>query len=186
MGYGARVAALALGLAAASLPLTAPAAPADPGWPRVFRQDGKQLTVYQPQVDYWNGYTNLHFACAIAVSGVSPEEQFGTVGEDALTLMDRPARTVALVATSRKVTFPNRPDDVVASLRQVVEQLAPSGKVIWCRLTVWWPISIPQLSRTSAPWRSTSIRRRSTTVPGPQCSSSSWASRNSSPWRITG
>ena len=43
---------------------------ADPGWPRVFKQDGKQLTVYQPQVDYWHGYTNLHFRCAIAVKGV--------------------------------------------------------------------------------------------------------------------
>ncbi len=34
------------------------AEPADPGWPRVFKKDGAHLTVYQPQVDYWNGYTN--------------------------------------------------------------------------------------------------------------------------------
>ena len=26
------------------------AQPADPGWPRVFKQGGQQLTVYQPQV----------------------------------------------------------------------------------------------------------------------------------------
>ena len=63
--------ALTLALSAASLPLTAQAAPYDPGWPRVLQQDGKQLTVYQPQVDYWNGYTNLQFRCVIAVKGVS-------------------------------------------------------------------------------------------------------------------
>lgn len=26
-------------------------APNDPGWPRVFEKDGKQLTAYQPQMD---------------------------------------------------------------------------------------------------------------------------------------
>jgi hypothetical protein len=31
----------------------------DPGWPRMFQKGKKQLTVYQPQVDYWNGYTNM-------------------------------------------------------------------------------------------------------------------------------
>ncbi len=122
-------AALTVALSAASLPLTAQTAPPDPGWPRVFKQDGKQLTVYQPQVDYWNGYTNLQFRCVIAVKGVSPEEQFGTLEEDAMTLVDRTARLVALVAVNRDVSFPNRPDDVVASLRQAVEQLAPSSKV---------------------------------------------------------
>jgi hypothetical protein len=29
---------------------------ADPGWPRVIQKDGKQLTVYQPQVDYWKDF----------------------------------------------------------------------------------------------------------------------------------
>ena len=122
-------AALTVALSAASLPLTAQAAPYDPGWPRVFNQDGKQLTVYQPQVDYWNGYTNLHFTCAIAVSGVSDQDQYGMLGVDAMTVTDHAARTVAIVPLKRDVSFPNRPDDVVASLRQAVQQLAPAGKV---------------------------------------------------------
>jgi len=122
-------AALAVALSAAWLPLTAPAVPYDPGWPRVFKQDGKQLTVYQPQVDYWNGYTNLHFHCAIAVSGVSADDQYGMLDVDASTVTDHAARTVAIVLLKRNVSFPNRPDDVVASLRQAVEQLAPPGKV---------------------------------------------------------
>jgi hypothetical protein len=122
-------AALAVALSAISLPLTGQAAPDDPGWPRVFKQDGKQLTVYQPQVDFWNGYTNLHFTCAIAVGGVSDQVQYGTLEVDAVTVTDHAARSVAIMPLKRNVTFPNRPDDVVASLRQAVEQLAPAGKV---------------------------------------------------------
>jgi len=121
--------ALAVALSAVSLPLTTRAAPSDPGWPRVFKQDGKQLTVYQPQVDYWKGYTNLHFTCAIAVKGVSEDEQYGMAAVDAMTVTDHAARTVAIVPLKRDVSFPNRPDEQVASLRQAVEQLAPFGKV---------------------------------------------------------
>ncbi|MEI6783631.1 MAG: hypothetical protein WCQ21_22290, partial [Verrucomicrobiota bacterium] len=69
--------ATSLLVVATSLTFTAAAQPADPGWPRVFQRAGKQLTVYQPQVDYWNGYTNLHFRCAIAVKGVLKQERFG-------------------------------------------------------------------------------------------------------------
>ena len=43
---------------------TVTAQPADPGWPRIIKKDGKQLTIYQSQVDYWIGYTNLHFRLA--------------------------------------------------------------------------------------------------------------------------
>ncbi len=60
----------------------------DIGWPRVIKQDGKQLTIYQPQVDHWHGHTNLHFRCAIAVKGVLKDEKFGVVEVDALTVAD--------------------------------------------------------------------------------------------------
>ena len=73
---------LAVALTAASPPLRAQTDAADPGWPRVFKEDKQQLTVYQPQVDYWNGYTNLHFRCAIAVKGVSKQEKFGVAEVD--------------------------------------------------------------------------------------------------------
>ena len=68
-----RVGGLALMLALFNSAQAQPSA--DPGWPRVFKKDKKQLTVYQPQVDYWYGYTNLHFRCAIAVKGVMKQEQ---------------------------------------------------------------------------------------------------------------
>lgn len=117
----------------ATLAMTAVAlqpTPADPGWPRVFKQGSKQLTVYQPQVDYWNGYTNLHFRCAIAVKGVLKQEKFGVAEVDALTVTDHSARIVALVPFKREVRFANVPESDLARLRQAVDQLKPPNQAV--------------------------------------------------------
>ena len=109
--------------------LTAGAQSADPGWPRVFKKDGKQLTVYQPQVDYWRGYTNLHFRCAIAVKGVLKQERFGVAEVDALTMTDQANRIVAIVPLKRDLRFPNVSADELAKLREAAVQLNPPGHV---------------------------------------------------------
>lgn len=101
---------------------------ADPGWPRVFKQGKQQLTVYQPQVDYWNGYTNLHFRCAIAVKGVSKQEKFGVAEVDAVTVADHTARIVAIVPLKRDLRFANVPEPELTKLRQAVEKLHPSSQ----------------------------------------------------------
>src|SRR6476619_1710162 len=80
----------ALAFFAALVSLTSGAAPADPGWPRAFRSGNQELTVHQPQVEYWNGFTNRQLRCAIAVKGVTPQEKFGTVEVDATTVADQP------------------------------------------------------------------------------------------------
>ena len=123
---------MVLGAALALLPAALPASaqPADPGWPRVFKQDKKQLTVYQPQVDYWNGYTNLHFRCAIAVKGVLKQEKFGVAEIDAVTVTDHAARIVALVPTQRDLRFPNCSDSELAALRRAVDELKPPGQAL--------------------------------------------------------
>ena len=102
---------------------------ADPGWPRVFTKDKMQLTVYQPQVDYWNGYTNLHFRCAIALKGVSKQEKFGVAEVDALTVTDHSARIVAIVPLKREFRFANVPEPELTKLREAAEQLRPMGQV---------------------------------------------------------
>src|SRR5512138_988358 len=107
---------------------TAGGQPADPGWPRVFKQGKQQLTVYQPQVDYWNGYTNIHFRCAIAVKGVLKQEKFGVAEVDAVTVTDQAARIVAMVPTQRDVRFPNCTDSELATLRRAVDDLRPPGE----------------------------------------------------------
>lgn len=115
-------------LAMAQLTLMAIAQPADPGWPRIFKSGSKQLTVYQPQVDYWNGYTNIHFRCAIAVKGVLKDEKFGVAEVDAVTVTDQSTRVVALVPTKRELRFANVPEPDLTKLRQAVEALHPSGQ----------------------------------------------------------
>jgi len=114
---------------AASL-LSAFAQTPDPGWPRVFKAKGKELTVYQPQVDYWNGYTNIHFRCAIAVKGATKQEKFGVTEVDAVTVTDHDARIVALVPTQRDIRFPNTSDSELASLHRAVDELHPPGRAI--------------------------------------------------------
>ena len=121
-------AALAVALSAFPPPVIAQTAPKDPGWPRVFEKDGKTLTIYQPQVDSWDGYTNLHFHCAIAVDGVTTDQQYGMVEEDASTVTDQATRTVVITPVKRTVTFANRPDAEVIELRAAVDQLAPPNK----------------------------------------------------------
>lgn len=101
--------------------------PSDPGWPRVFTKDNIQLSVYQPQVDYWNGYTNLHCRCAIAVKGVAKQEKFGVAEIDAVTVTDHDARLVALLPVRRDIRFPNTSDSELASLRAAVDELKPPG-----------------------------------------------------------
>ncbi|HOB98666.1 MAG TPA: hypothetical protein PKM43_07965 [Verrucomicrobiota bacterium] len=125
-----RLTAIGLGLALGQAALLATAQSADPGWPRVFKQDKKQLTVYQPQVDYWNGYTNIHFRCAIAVKGVTKQEKFGVAEVDAVTVTDHAARIVALVPTQRELRFPNCSDSELAALRRAVDELKPPGQAL--------------------------------------------------------
>src|ERR1051326_4126944 len=122
--------ALSLALALGAEPTALAQPVADPGWPRVFKGSGKELTVYQPQVDYWNGYTNIHFRCAIAVKGVTKKESFGVAEVDAVTVTDHDARIVALVPTQRDIRFPNASDSDLASLRRAVDELHPPGRAI--------------------------------------------------------
>lgn len=125
-----RLLAAAFGLLLWQLAPVANAQTADPGWPRVFKKDKKQLTVYQPQVDYWNGYTNLHFRCAIAVKGVTKQEKFGVAEIDAVTVTDHAARIVAVVPTQRDLRFPNCSDSELAALRRAVDELKPLGQAL--------------------------------------------------------
>jgi hypothetical protein len=104
---------------------------ADPGWPREFEKKGKQLTIYQPQVDYWKDYKDLHFRCAISVkTGASKKEKLGVAEIDADTVTDHTARAVAVMPKKRELRFPNTSDAEAASLRSVVDELSPPGRAV--------------------------------------------------------
>ncbi|ACU89187.1 hypothetical protein [Desulfomicrobium baculatum] len=115
----------------AALSVTAAAASDDQGWPRVFQKDGKELTVYQPQVDFWQDYKVLHARFAIAVkTGAKKEEKYGVVETEAQTVVDQDARTVALIPKSRELRFPNTSDSEAAALKAVADELYPPGQAL--------------------------------------------------------
>lgn len=105
--------------------------PADPGWPRVFTQGGRVLTVHQPQVDYWKNYVYLHYRCAISVkAGPAAKESLGVAEVDAVTAVDHAARSVLLTTTKRELRFPNRSAPEADALRAVVDEMKPVSELI--------------------------------------------------------
>lgn len=105
------------------------AAPNDPGWPRVIAKNGKELTIYQPQIDSWQDYKNIHARFAIAVKdGKSKKETFGVAEWDAETVVDQAARVVAILPKKRELRFPNTTEAEAAALRSAVEEIQPFGQ----------------------------------------------------------
>ena len=89
-------------------PAAAPAGP-DP-WPKSADVNGTKYTVYQPQLDSWDGYRfEAHSAVSVLPPGYS-EPIFGVINVTAATLVDRLARTVQFSDLQViKVTFPSEP-----------------------------------------------------------------------------
>ncbi len=122
---------LMLLISTSSFALASQAAPEDPGWPRLVQGEGKELIIYQPQVDYWTDYKILHFRCAIAVkTGKSAKEKFGVAEIEADTVVDHGNRVVALQPRLRTLRFPNTSDYEANSLRKVVDELYPQGRAL--------------------------------------------------------
>jgi hypothetical protein len=94
-------------------------------WPREATEGGRTFTVYQPQIETWDG-TRLHARAAVSVeSAASPLQHFGVVWFSARTEVDKVNRLVAL-ADFRvdKVAFPSEPDRA-ADYQKVLERRLP-------------------------------------------------------------
>lgn len=114
---------------AAPVPMTIASEPSDPGWPRLLQADGRELLIYQPQVDSWTDYRNLHFRCAISIkTGKNAKERFGVAEIEAETVVDQVNRVVALLPKTRELRFPNTSDSEAKSLRRTVDELHPPGQ----------------------------------------------------------
>ena len=124
------VALLALLVApAVSAQAPAPMPPAsavtpDP-WPKTLAQGGQTFTVFQPQLDSWDGYNiEAHAAVSVLPDGTK-DATFGVVELKAITVVDRTARSVAFqdiqVASPR---FPSAPDKANAFGVAVQQALA--------------------------------------------------------------
>lgn len=110
-------------LPAASSP---PGDAADPGWPRLIEAGGKRLTIYQPQIDSWPDYQEIHFRCAIAVlDRGAKEERFGVLEVAARTTVDHSTREVVAQPLDRQVRFANLPAAEEQRLAKIVDELLP-------------------------------------------------------------
>ncbi|WPC27108.1 autotransporter [Pseudomonas moraviensis] len=87
---------LTLGNAWAAAPAAKPdAAPSEPTWPQVISSGKSKLTVYQPQLDSWDGYT-LNARAAVEATAADGKSTYGIVEFSAHTLVDKATRWVAL------------------------------------------------------------------------------------------
>ena len=94
-------------------------------WPREAMEGDRTFTVYQPQIEQWDG-TRLHARAAVSVeSAASPLQHFGVVWFSARAEVDKVNRLVAL-ADFRvdKVVFPSEPDRA-AEYQKVLERRLP-------------------------------------------------------------
>jgi hypothetical protein len=133
--------AWAVGLASAKAPATPPAAPAgkaspvpepvDGGWPRVVPTTAGSLTIYQPQLDSWDGY-RLEFLAAVSMTAKDASTPvYGVVFGNAKTLVDGERRLVALSDREfRKAVFPSAPDKEAAWLEVMRKEVTPQVKEI--------------------------------------------------------
>ncbi len=100
--------------------------PPDPGWPRVLKKNGNELTIYQPQVDSWNNYSDLVFRCAIAVKTAGTKERkYGIAEIETKTKTDHGNRTVVMIPQKRELRFPNLSDTEASTLRNLVNEIQP-------------------------------------------------------------
>src|SRR5471032_2988453 len=92
-----------------------------PTWPQVLNAGDTKLTIYQPQLDSWDGYT-LQARAAGEATGADGKSTYGIVQFSAHTLVDKATRWVVLDQyTLTKADFPSsavQADSWVAALKK--------------------------------------------------------------------
>lgn len=74
----------------------APAAAAEIPWPRTVVSGGNTITIYEPQVDSWDGHDLVARNAVGIQSAGQPEPTYGVVTLKAITLVDKSSRKVSL------------------------------------------------------------------------------------------
>ncbi len=83
-------------------------------WPKTAQVSGAKYTLYQPQLESWDGYNLVgHAAVSVQPSGAN-SPTFGAINITAVTIVDREARTVHFQnILVDKATFPSAPAKAV-------------------------------------------------------------------------
>jgi hypothetical protein len=106
----------------------APSAPesVDGGWPRVVNTSVGTLTIYQPQLDSWDGI-RLEFLAAVSMTEKGTQNPiYGVVWGNARTQTDGDTRLVTFSDRQfKKAAFPSAPDKQAAWLEVIRKEVAP-------------------------------------------------------------
>lgn len=101
------------------------------GWPRVFAKHGNTIELFQPQVDSWKDYANIHFRMAVAVTPKNETQPiYGVVTVQGDSLVDHDAQMVLITNLDVVVGFPGLPDDKAAKMKHLVHELLPKKEYL--------------------------------------------------------
>ncbi|MFO1498965.1 MAG: autotransporter [Verrucomicrobiota bacterium] len=93
----------------------------DPGWPRLVVSQGMTNTLYQPQLDSWDGQQLVAHAAVALQSAETPQPVFGVVSMAARTVVDKVQRVVQLhdlqLTSARFPAIPEKVEVILAQLR---------------------------------------------------------------------
>ena len=104
---------------------------ADNGWPRTFTSDGDRFSIYQPQVDTWNGNRIDLYSAVELKSEKDKSAKYGVVWLEARTEVDKINRLVTLdQAHVTKVKFPTAADKEPALMRLLQTKLPAVAKTV--------------------------------------------------------
>src|SRR5262245_46406549 len=130
MALGLSFALLAAGPAVLAQGASAQAQPPADPWPRDVQLTRAVATVYQPQVEKWEGDTP-QFRAAFAAKPSGGNENFGVIWGEAHTAVDRAARMVRLSDFSlTRVKFPTLADNGSSYLRELRQHLPTAARDI--------------------------------------------------------
>lgn len=120
-----------IGFAAQPAAARAPSPPTDIGWPRQFSSGGTTLTIYQPQLDSWDGRRlQSHAAVSVRPQGAA-DSTFGVIWISARTGVDKESRLVDLENVEfPKAIFPSAPASEGAYLDMFRRELPKRSKAV--------------------------------------------------------
>jgi hypothetical protein len=126
--------------------------PVDGGWPREVKTTAGVVTIYQPQVDAWDGSRLAVYAAVSVKEKADAEPFYGVLWADGRTVVDKEARLVTFTDREfKKVVFPSQPAKGAAMLEVLRKEVAPVTRTLALdRLTAMLELSeMDKVARTA-------------------------------------
>ena len=115
-----------------TIPSNAQEAAVEPlGWPRKIEVSEGTITIYQPQVEYFEG-NELQARAALSVTTTgNPDPVFGAAWFDCTVSTNREERTVTLTGVKVPIAkFPDASEEDVEKLKSILESEVPKWEIV--------------------------------------------------------